>query len=208
MAGAHRVAAAGIVDVVPPIRRQQVIAAVVHPAVAVDRPGLAAFGRVVVDHIEPHLDFRRVERLHHRSELVERVAVRVRLMGREEVQGHVAPVVALLRIELVDRQQLHNRDAELREVRNLLRQAGKCAAPVRRDARVRARRESLDVQLVDDAISAGVPRARLDRGGDGSPVRQAAERRPPVGRAWLRTGIPAERGGKNTDGAYGSSRTF
>jgi hypothetical protein len=32
------------------------------------------------------------------------------------VQGHVAPVIAFLRIELVDREQLHNRDAEFLQV--------------------------------------------------------------------------------------------
>ena len=157
---------------------------------------MVAFGGVVVDHVEPHLDARRVERLHHRPEFFERVAVRVRLMGREEVQRHVAPVVALLRIELVDREQLHNRDAEFLEVGNLLRQAGKRAAPVGCDARVRARGESLDVQFVDDGVTAGVSRARRGWNGHGPLLRQAAERRTSIGRTRLRAGVAAERGWK------------
>jgi hypothetical protein len=165
MAGAHRVAAPGIVDVVSPVRREQVIAAVVHAAVTVRRPGFVPFGGVVVDHVEPHFDARRVECLYHRPEFFEGLAVRVRLMGREEVQRHVAPVVALLRIELVDREQLDDRDTELLEVGNLLGHAGKRAAFRGRDPGVRARGESFDMQFIDDRVPAGVSRGRLCRKG-------------------------------------------
>ena len=48
---------------------------------------------------------------------------RVRLVGREEVERHVTPVVALLRIELVDRHQLDDLDAEFLEVGNLFGQS-------------------------------------------------------------------------------------
>ena len=196
MTGAHGVAAAGVVDVAPLIRRQQVIAAVVHAAVAVGRAVGAGFVGVVVDDVEPHLDPGGVKRLHHRPEFVERVAVRVRLMGREEMERHVAPVVALLRIELVNRQQLDNRDAELLEIRNLLRQPGKRTAPGGRDARVGARGKSLDVQFVDDRVRPGVPRTCFGSNGDRRPLRQTAERRTPVGRPSLRARVAAERGWK------------
>ena len=54
--------------------------------------------------------------------------MRVLLVRREEVQRHVAPVIALLRIELLDGQQLDDRDAEILEVGNLFRHAGEGAA--------------------------------------------------------------------------------
>ena len=52
----------------------------------------------------------------------------VALVGGEEIQRHVAPVVASCGIELKDRHQFDGRDAELDEIGNLFDQAGKRAA--------------------------------------------------------------------------------
>ena len=82
-------------------------------------------------------------------------------MGREEVQRHVAPVIALLRIELVDREKLDDCDAQILKVRNLLGHTGKRAAFRCGDPGVRARGESFDMQFVDDGIPAAVSGARL-----------------------------------------------
>ena len=109
------------------------------------------------------------------AEFLERLAVRVCLVGREEVQRHVAPVVAFLRIELVDREQLDDGDAEVLEVGNLLGHAGKGAALRGRDAGVRARGESFDVQFIDDRVAAGVSRGAVRQVGHDRSARQAAE---------------------------------
>jgi hypothetical protein len=85
-------------------------------------PEVVALGRVVVDDVEDHLDAGRVQRLHHRLELLghaERVARRVQVVRREERDRVVAPVVAqplgvevVVVDELVHRHQLDRGDAE------------------------------------------------------------------------------------------------
>ncbi len=71
MAHVERVAAAGEVLVVAlGLRRQPVVGGVVDAAEGERRAELAAFRRVVVHDVENHLDARRVQRPHHRLELV------------------------------------------------------------------------------------------------------------------------------------------
>ena len=93
-----------------------------------------------------------VERLDHLLELADlrpgAAVARIAVVRREEVEGHVAPVIPLLRVELLHRQQLDHVDAEFLEVRNLLDHAPIRAAACVRHAGVAARRESLDVHLI------------------------------------------------------------
>ena len=85
---------------------------------------MVALAGVVVDDVEDDLDARRVQRLDHRLELGDlapgrAAAVAVALLGREEGERAVAPVVAETAVReeavvggLVDGEQLHGGDAE------------------------------------------------------------------------------------------------
>ena len=88
---------------------------------------MVALAGVVVDDVENHLEPGGVERLHHRLELAHLLAVRAAraeaLVGREEAQGVVAPVVGqpaagekTLGDRLVHREQLDRGDPQLLEV--------------------------------------------------------------------------------------------
>ena len=123
-----RVAAAGEVHVVAAVfGRQPVIGGVVDAAERERRAQLVSFGRVVVDHVENHLDAGRVQVADHRLELAHRVERRgrrgVAVLGGEEAQRVVAPVVHQPAVDqvpvvdvLVDRQQLDGRDAQALQV--------------------------------------------------------------------------------------------
>ena len=88
---------------------------------------MIAFGRVVVDDVEDHLEAGGVERAHHALELADGAGRRMRgrepPLGRKVAVAVVAPVirealfcqVAIARV-VVDRHQLDRRDAELLEV--------------------------------------------------------------------------------------------
>ena len=132
-----RVAAAGVVHVVLPLRRMQQVVGVVLEALEADRrPEMVALTGVVEDDVEDHLDPRLVERLDHVPELGDlRALLRadaVARLRREVEVGVVAPEVAQLgAVERVDpphlalverehRQQLDCGDAELLEVRDLV----------------------------------------------------------------------------------------
>ena len=162
----ERVAAAGVVEVLPGLRLEQVVGRVVEPAPAEGGAALVALAGVVEDDVEDHLDARLVERLHHRLELAHGVA-RARLgrvggLGREERDRLVAPevperlpgqqvrarVVALL--ELGHRHQLDRGHAQLLQVGDLLDQPAEGAGV--RDAGARVAGEAADVQLVDDRV--------------------------------------------------------
>ena len=79
----ERVAAAGDVDVAPPVVVEAVVGRVVEPAEAERRPVGAALGGVVEDDVEDHLEARRVQRLHHPLELddLRPVVARGRVLG-------------------------------------------------------------------------------------------------------------------------------
>ena len=103
---------------------------------------------------------------------------------------------------MVDRQQLHGRDAEVLQVGDLLDQPGVGAALVRRDARVGVARKAADVHLVDHgfgeraAAAADRPPSRRLRGvdhdafhrGGGVVARPAGRRAAVARRAWRRRG--------------------
>ena len=124
------------------------------------------------------------------------------------MQRHVAPVIALLRIELMDRQKLDDRDTELLEVRDLLGQAGERAALRGGDPGVCPSGESLDVQFVNDGVLTGVSRGRLGRQDRGRLARQTAERRAAVSAARPRARVAAEVRGKEHRRRIGIEQDF
>ena len=158
--GVERVAAAGEV-LVAALGVEHVVRGVLEPAQRQRRPAFVAFGAVVEDDVEDHLDAGAVQRLDHVAELVEhgeRLAPR-RVAGvrREPRDRRVAPVVGqprrgVERVVLEHRQQLDRGHAERFQVRNLVDDAGVGAAPPRGDARVRVRREAAHVHLVDHGL--------------------------------------------------------
>jgi hypothetical protein len=82
-------------------------------------------------------------------------------MRREEVQRHVAPVVAaFFGIELMHGHQLDDGDAELLQIRNLFDDPGKGAAGRRGHTRVREDGEPAHVHLVHDRV-VRVPREHV-----------------------------------------------
>ena len=159
LVGVQRVAATGVVGVPGAIRVEDVIEVVGQAAIAGCRAVRAALGRVVVDHVEDHLDAGAMKGLDHVAELVEhgqrRLAGAVGVMRREERDRLIAPVVhpaawRVLRIELEDRQQLDGRDAQILQIGNLVDEPGVRASLPRRDTRARVPGEAAHVQLVDD----------------------------------------------------------
>ena len=156
-----------------------VVAAVVDPLPRERRAELVAFGRVVIDHVQNHLDSRGVQGADHRLELDELLVGigrgEIARVGREEAQRVVAPVVdaALLDQEplidvVVNRQELDGRDAQVRQVldRRLAGQAGIGAPQLLRHAGHELG-EALDVQLVDDRLFPGRVRALVVAPGKG-----------------------------------------
>ena len=109
------------------VGHQPVVARVVDALEREHRAEMVAFGGVVVDDVEDHLDPGAVQRLDHPLELAHLLAVRARRrverVRREEADRRVAPVVRQAVVvqealvdDVVDRQQLDRRDAELLEV--------------------------------------------------------------------------------------------
>ena len=153
----ERVAGAGEVFVgcARPIRHQ-VVGAVVDPFVAIDWAGVIALARVIVDHVKDHLDIRFVQPLDHFTKRVvlrlNRVAAVVAMVGREEIQRRVAPVIPVGRVILENRHQFDDGDAKLLQVRNFLDQSRIRSARFVLDAGVRILGKSPNVQLVDDGI--------------------------------------------------------
>ena len=132
----QRVAGSGVVRVrVSGLAGHQVVGAVVDPLVAVDRPVLVSFRRVVVDHVEDDLDVRGVKRLDHGAELVVLFALfgpaAVAVVGGEKVQRHVTPTASLLGVALEDGHEFHRGDAQFFQVGNLLDDSAVGAAPLR-----------------------------------------------------------------------------
>ena len=122
----ERVAGAGVVHVeARRLRDEPVVALVVDAAEAEHRPEVVAFGGVVVDDVEDHLDAGAVQRLDHPLELAHLVARRrVERVRREVADARVAPVVGQPAVgeealvdDVVHRQQLDRRHAERRQVR-------------------------------------------------------------------------------------------
>ncbi len=121
------VAGAGGVLVEALVPGEAVVGDVVQAAHGERRAQVVALGGVVVDHVEDDLDAGRVQRLHHRLELLHLLAPvaggGVGGVRGEEADGVVAPVVGQAEVpqpvvadELVHRHQFDRGDAELGEV--------------------------------------------------------------------------------------------
>ena len=165
----ERVAAAGEVDVLGLVAGlEAIVGPVVDAAQRQRRPVTATFGGVVVDDVEDHFDAGGVQPPNHRLELFHRAVGR---RGEPHVrcepgQRVVAPVVrqagayqAPLAGRLMDRQQLDGRHPEILEVadRRVRGQGRVGSAQMRRHVGM-ARREPLDVDLVDDRLVPRNPR--------------------------------------------------
>ena len=123
MGEVQRIAGAGVVDIVPRVLGQPVIAAVVEAPEAERRAEFIALAGMVVDHVEDDLDPSPVQAAHHGLKLPYRALAHVARLRREEADGLVAPVIAQaprLKETVVDeglhRQQFHRRDAKLQQV--------------------------------------------------------------------------------------------
>ena len=125
------------------------------------RPELVAFGGVVVDDVEDHLDPRGVQRLHHRLELLDLAGGRVAGLRGEEADRVVAPVVAQAPLdepavvdEGVHRHQLDGRHAEALQVVDDRRgrEPGVGAAQCRRHVGM-PHGEAAHVRLVDHRVA-------------------------------------------------------
>ncbi len=171
--------AAGIVGVEP------VVGGVVDAAEAERRALVVALGGVVVDHVQDHLDAGGVQAPHHGLELGHRlVAGRETLVGGEEADGVVAPVVgqaALDQVPLVDvlvhRQQLHGRHAQPLQVldgRIRCQPAVPAAQLVGHVGMLLG--EALDVDLVDDRSLPGGARLPVLTPVEGAVHHHAARR--------------------------------
>mmetsp|Transcript_12543 Transcript_12543/g.38852 ORF Transcript_12543/g.38852 Transcript_12543/m.38852 type:complete len:221 (-) Transcript_12543:192-854(-) len=176
MVAVEGVAAAAVV-VVLPRGRHDVVRALVQPAEGNGGAHLVALTRVVEHHVQDHLDAIAVALAHHLFELVQR---HVRLAGvarhgRHERQRRVPPevephgrrggvvlrvhqVIPLHLVELVHRQQLQRRDAELLEVRQLGHHTGELAPRRLAHAAGLVLREAAHMRLVDHRVLHGVPR--------------------------------------------------
>ena len=88
---------------------------------------MISFAGVVVNHIEHDTDACLVKRFHHVLEFkVLAVGAGTRILGmwRKEVQGHVAPEIAFLRVPLKNRHQFDNRNPKLLEIWDFFDQSG------------------------------------------------------------------------------------
>lgn len=136
--------------------RHHVVGIVVDAFEAVHWPVVIALGRVVVDDIEDDFDAGLMQGAHHLGKVgllaTDSRGCRIPVMGREEVQRHVAPLAAFTRVLLEDRHQLDGGDAKFEQVGNLLNDASERASRRFGDTRVRIPRKSSDVQLVDDRV--------------------------------------------------------
>ncbi len=161
----QRVAAAGVVHVVARIVvHQAVVRSVVDAAETQRRAEVTAFGGVVVDDVEDHLDAGRVQRLDHRLEfavgLERRGIVLVRREVADRVVAPVVPQTLLDQVPIVEEpmhwHQLDGGDAEALQVLDDGRRAetGVRAAILRRHLRMQLG-EAAHVHLVDDRV---VPR--------------------------------------------------
>lgn len=113
------------------------------------------------------------------------------LVRRKEIQWHVAPIILLLRIELMHRHQLNRGHTQFLQVRDLLDDSGKRAPFLGADARLGPARKATDVHLVDDVPrllpAVAIPGHRREG------RRQHSQRRLAHVRSGRHGGLPAER---------------
>ncbi len=163
----ERVPAPREVEVLRLVVLEEVVDRVLDPAKRDGGPALVALARVVEDHVEDDLDPGLVHGLDHVAEAGEvlhalPVLGVVAAVRREVADRVVAPEVrqalarvgvdprVLVLVELVDRQELECRHAEILEVRDLLDEGVEGARVLR--LRRRVAREAADVRLVDDRV--------------------------------------------------------
>ena len=117
---------------------------------------MVAFGGVVVDHVQNHLDAGIMQGVDHLTELAPLRAVvgvcRICVVGREEIQRHVTPVVAFVRVELKHGHQLHRSDAEFGQVRDLFDEARERPAFTVADFGTGVLGQPANMRLVDHKI--------------------------------------------------------
>ena len=162
VAGVDAVAGAGVVGVVGRILAAEVVVGLVVQSAPRQRGApLVAFGRVVVHHVQDHLDAVAVQLLHHVPELVERILARKASVGGKEGQRVVAPVVAQSHLDqrafadgFLHGQQFHGRHAQTLQVGDGGRtgHAFIGAAQLGRHVGV-GLGEALDVRFVDDGFA-------------------------------------------------------
>ena len=152
----HRVAAAGVVDVVA-IVVEPVVVAVVDAALAEGRPQVVLFGAVVVNHVQDDFDARAVQGFDEVFEVIGAAVAGVRHVVSEDVVTPVVAHAALLQVDFVqmlaDGQKLYGGNAEVFQVVDArrVRHAGKGAGDVARNGGVLSAK-SFDVCLVDDGV--------------------------------------------------------
>ena len=90
----QRVAAAGeVVVVARRVRLEPIVRRVVDAAETERRAEMVAFGGVVVDDVEDDLDAGVVQARHRRAKFLKTAVERITLLGREEAERVVAPIV-------------------------------------------------------------------------------------------------------------------
>ena len=162
VAGVDAVAGAGVVGVVGRILAAEVVVGLVVQSAPRQRgAALVALGRVVVHHVQDHLDAVAVQLLHHVPELVDRILACKAPVRGEEGQRVVAPVVAQSHLDqraftdgFLHGQQFHGRHAQALQVGDGGR-AGHAfigAAQLGRHVGV-GLGEALDVRFVDDGFA-------------------------------------------------------
>src|SRR4029077_6721385 len=93
-----------------------VVAGAVEALITVNWTAVIPFAGVVVYDIQHDPDACFMKSFHHAFEfemLVVRIGARILRMWRKEVQRHIAPVIAFLRVALKNRHELYNRDPQL-----------------------------------------------------------------------------------------------
>ena len=159
MAQIDRVPGAGVVDVEALLIGQQpVVAGVVDTFERDRRPELVAFGRMVVDDVEDHLDPGVVELVHHLLEFVDERCAQIARIGGKKSDRIVPPIIpetlfqeVIVVNKRVDRQQLDRRDPKRSQI------AGDMGVGEPREGASQLLRhllmthgEAPDVHLVDD----------------------------------------------------------
>ena len=116
---------------------------------------------MVVDHVEDHLDARRVKFLHHRAKACDTLRAEIARFGREKPDGVVAPVIAQTARnqksvveKAVNRQQFNRGDAQLLQMlyHGIRGEPLIAAAQSRRHAGMFAG-QAFDMRLINQAVS-------------------------------------------------------
>ncbi|OPZ23348.1 MAG: hypothetical protein BWZ01_03195 [Deltaproteobacteria bacterium ADurb.BinA179] len=164
------VSGAGVVRVIAPVALLQAIIRSIVDALETEHGAqMVAFGRVVVDHVQDHLDSFIVQHLDHLLEFLGLLArlsgARVFVVGGEVSDGAVSPVISqafldevLVMDELVNRHELNGGDPHIFEIpkNRRVRECGIRAPDSLGDVRVSAG-EPLDVDFIDDCLVERTP---------------------------------------------------